>query len=51
MNITQYSENTVTVYLGNEIDEDLNRQLVQLKIFWMIKVLMVSKKLLYLTLV
>lgn len=33
MNITQYSENTVTVYLGNEIDEDLNRQLVQLKNF------------------
>lgn len=31
MEIAQYSENTVTVYLGEEIDEDTNKQLVQLK--------------------
>ncbi|MFD2831481.1 5-oxoprolinase subunit PxpB [Corticicoccus populi] len=31
MEIKQFSENTVTVYLGDEIDEKINRKLVQLK--------------------
>lgn len=31
MDIKRYSEDTVTVYLGDEIDENINKQLVQLK--------------------
>lgn len=31
MDIKRYSENSVTVYLGDEINEDINKQLVHLK--------------------